>query len=368
MITGRFPRSHGVINPLVRWDAKGVLGQEQLTLAEILKAEGYACYGYVTNPNVVGRFGFDQGYDEYGRVQSMRADEVNRLAMGKISTDLRRPFFLYLHYMEPHSPYKAPEAYASKFLDSGYSGEVTGDHGQLDQIVAGEFHVDDADVTRLRALYDQEIRGFDDAFQSLLDSLRAKALDENTVIVFIADHGEEFLEHGSVLHGYTLYEEQLRVPMIIYDPRLDGPVTVDAVTRHVDLLPTLLELADLEPNGGIQGHSLVPLMHGEDSEDEAVPVFAQASLMAVKTVRKRSLMLDGWKIIESAIPHPRVELYNLEEDPHEQRDLSQANAEKTRAMMARIHEFAEKLPQAESQTVQLNRQETEVLRSLGYIR
>ena len=368
VFTGLYPRSHGVINPLIYWDAKGILGDEQTTLAEILQAEGYACHGIITNPNVTGRFGFAQGFETYRMVASMEAREVNELAVTLLTTAISKPFFLYLHYMEPHSPYAAPRAYEGLFVDPGYRGPITGEHAQLDEIVAGRLTVDEADVRELEGLYDQEVRNFDDEFGRLLDALRDAGLMENTVIVFIADHGEEFLEHGSVLQGYTLYQEQLHVPFFIYDPRNREPREVTAITRHIDVLPTVLDLLGIELEGPVQGESAVYLIEGSAQAGEALPVFAEASLMAVKTIRMRSLMVDGWKLIQTELPVTRKELYHIEVDPSEQRDLASTNPEVTEELTARMNRLVKSLPVAPSRTVKLERQEIEALRSLGYIK
>lgn len=368
IFTGLYPRSHGVINPLIYWDAKGVLGEEQITLAEIVKAAGFACHGIITNPNVTKRFGFAQGFDTYRMVRSMEAAEVNSLVASTLAADPRKPFFLYLHYMEPHSPYAAPEAYKGLFVDPRYSGPITGEHVQLDEIVAGDLVVDEADVAQLEALYDQEVRNFDDEFGMLLDELDRAALLENTIIVFIADHGEEFLEHGSVLHGYTLYEEQLHVPFFIYDPRSREGLEVTDITRHIDLLPTVLDLLGIQYDGTIQGKSVVHLMEGRVGGGEPVRVFAEASLMAVKTIRMRSLTVDGWKLIQTEVPAPRTELYHLDEDPHEQCDLAAESPEVTKQLVGSMSRLLKTIPVAESQTVSLRQREIEALRSLGYVR
>ena len=368
IFTGLYARSHGVVNPLIYWDAKGVLGEEQTTLAEILKAAGFICHGIITNPNVTKRFGFAQGFDTYRMVASMEAADVNRQVVSTLTAKPRKPFFLYLHYMEPHSPYAAPEAYKGLFVDPTYRGPITGEHAQLDQIVAGDLVVDRADVARLEGLYDQEIRNFDDEFEILLDELDKAALLENTIIVFIADHGEEFLEHGSVLHGYTLYEEQLHVPFFIYDPRHREGLEVTAITRHIDVLPTVLDLLGIEHDGPVQGMSLLPLMEGREAARQPVQVFAEASLMAVKTIRMRSLTVDGWKLIETEVPAARTELYHLDQDPREQRDLVAERPDIAEQLVGKMTRLLKTLPVAESQTVSLRQREIEALRSLGYLR
>jgi arylsulfatase A-like enzyme len=364
LFTGLHPRSHGVLNPLTSWDAKGTLDPSQTTLAERLAEHGYRSYGFTGNLNASPRFGFDQGFVEYRFVECESAADFNALALEALA-DVSEPFYLLLHYMEPHSTYAAPERYRSLWADPSYSGPLTGDHAQLDEIVAGKLDVTAADVERLRVLYDQEIRYLDDRLGELLDGLEAAGHADDTLLVLHSDHGEEFLEHGSALHGYTLYDEQLRVPLLIRDPRRPAGRRIEFVTRQVDVLPTLLELLGIEAEPGLQGRSLVPLFEGVPAEP-APPVFAEASLRAVKTVKLRSISWDGWKLIENRLPHPSLELYHLENDPGEQENLAAAEPERAEAMRAQLRAFAESLPEGKPGRVQHRAEEAARLRELGY--
>jgi arylsulfatase A-like enzyme len=365
LFTGLHPRSHGVLNPLTHWDAKGTLAPAQVTLAEVLAEHGYESHGFTGNLNASPRFGFDQGFDAYRFVESESAADINALALEALA-GASEPFFLHLHYMEPHSTYAAPERYRTLWAEAPYDGPLTGEHAQLDEIVAGKLAVEPADVERLRILYDQEIRYLDDRLAELLDGLAAAGHADDTILVFVSDHGEEFLEHGSALHGYTLYDEQLRVPLLIRDPRRPAGRRIEAATRQVDVLPTVLELLGIEHEGGLQGRSLVPLFDAEPTAPPP-PLFAEASLRAVKTVKLRSLTWDGWKLIEHRLPRPGVELYHLADDPGEQRDLADAEPERARAMRDQLRAFADSLPEGQPGRVTLSAEEAERLRELGYL-
>jgi len=367
IFTGLYPRSHGVVNPFTEYDAKGTLADDQTTLAEILAARGFECSGFIANPNVSGHFGFAQGFETYEYLSSMAAPDINRKAVEKLKTRDNRPFFLYLHYMEPHSPYWAPETYRSLYADPQYHGPITGAHQQLQDIVLGRLVPDSSDVEEMKALYDQEIRYFDDEFGRLLDFLGDQGLRDNTIIVFVADHGEEFLDHGSAFHGYTLYEEQLRVPLFIYDPRIKHPHRIDAITRHVDILPTVLDLLGIDYDGLRQGRSLVPLIEAKEETGPPPPVFAETSLRSVRISQKRSFMVDGWKLIETIVPEEREELYHVASDPAERHDLIDDEQKVAADLRTRMRRFMEGLPVAKGGVVQLKQEEIERLRSLGYI-
>jgi arylsulfatase A-like enzyme len=279
----------------------------------------------------------------------------------------REPFFLYLHYMDPHSHYFAPAPFDRYFVDDGYSGPITGHHEELDRIVAGELEIDARDLAQMKALYDQTIRYFDTELGKLLQYLRDSGRMDDTIIVLVADHGEELLDHGSALHGYTLYEEQLRVPLLIRTPGPGEGVRVEATTRHVDLLPTLLELLEVEPPVEMQGRSLVPLMRDPALLPEEPPVYAQASIQAFKTIQMRSLKADGWKLIETLVPEHREELFHVAEDPDETRNLIEEQPEVSARMRALLDELVEAMPVGIAETVELTEEEIERLRSLGYV-
>ncbi len=373
LFTGLHARSHGVVNPLSHFDAKGALDPSHLTLAEILGDAGYRCAGFTANPNVSERFGFSQGFESYQLFRWEKAEVISRAALAWIEAwlaeaDPRPPFCLYLHYIDPHSPYQAPRPFVEQFSPPEYRGRIDGSHRQLDDVVAGKLELDDADLEQLRALYDAEIRYLDAQLGVLFIELEAKELLDESLVVFLSDHGEEFLEHGSALHGYTLYEEQLRIPLMIRHPALPAR-RISALSRQVDVLPTLLELLGLPIPGAVQGESLVGAINGEEAREEAdeQPVFAEASLRAVRTVALDSYARGDWKLIESRIPEARRQLFNLREDPREQRDRLASEPEVAARMAAEMQRFRDALPVGHSEAVPLSEEEIRELQSLGYL-
>lgn len=366
IFTGLHPRSHGVINPITEWDAKGTLGDDQETLAELLQRRGYHTFGFVGNYNVSARFGFHQGFDDYDFIESTRAIDINERALAKLS-QTREPFFCYLHYVEPHSPYAAPKRYRQLFQSGPYRGPITGSHQQLNAIVAGKLVPNIGDLERLKTLYDQDIRYVDDLVWDVIETLRSREFFEDSVFVFIADHGEELGDHGSALHGYSLYEEQLRVPLFISAPGFRNGGTVETITRHADILPTLLELLDIDEPVDVQGTSLVSLMKQKEAEKAVGPVYAQVSLKAVKTVQGKSFMQDGYKLIILWRPEKKEELYHLDEDPGELHNLIYTKPEIAVRMRAAMEEFEQTLEVGEGGEVTLTPTEIKRLRSLGYM-
>lgn len=366
LFTSLHVRSHGVINPLERWDGKGVLDPARTTLAEILEKAGYSCRAVVSNPNVHGRYGFGQGFGTYLSVPLQTdAGLINGQAMRWLrEREEGKPFFLYLHYMEPHSPYDPPSPARGRFSDPGYSGPITGDHLQLDAILRGDMTAGEADRQRISDLYDEEIYSWDREFGMFLGFLESQGLLENTVVMVTSDHGEEFFEHGGLLHGYTLYEEQLHVPLVIRAPDFE-PRKISSVTRSVDVLPTMLELLGLEPAGGVQGMSLVPQMRGEAGGD--LPVFAEAQMRAVKTVRSRSFRSKGWKYVETIVPRGRgPELFDLAADPWERKNRIDSNPDTANKIRRQMKEYLKGIPEVQGSSVILDREALELMRQMGY--
>ncbi len=373
LFTGLHSRSHGVVNPLSHFDAKGTLDASHLTLAEILSEEGYRCAGFTANPNVSERFGFSQGFEFYQLLGWQKAEVLNRAALAWIEgwtaeAEPRSPFCLYLHYVDPHSPYEAPAPFVKKFASPDYRGPITGSHSQLDEMVAGRLELSDGDLAQLRALYDAEIRYLDSQIGALLLALEVEELLDESLVVFVADHGEEFLDHDSVLHGYTLYEEQLRIPLMIRHPELPAR-RISRLSRQVDVLPTLLELLGIAIPEPLQGESLATLMKAEQSPDvgDEAPVFAEASLRAVRTVALDSYSRGGWKLIETRVPEARRQLFNLRDDPQERHDRFASEPEVAERMSAELKRFRDALPVGRGEAVPLSEAEIRELQSLGYL-
>ena len=365
LLTSLHVRSHGVVNPLGEPDGKGVLEESRTTLAEMLSAGGYTCRAIVSNPNVQGRYGFAQGYERFEGVAPWTdAGVINDRAVQWIDQMKAGPFFLYLHYMEPHSSYNAPAIFQRLFVDPHYSGPITGSAKQVEEILCGNLEVTPEDEEHLAGLYDQEVRCWDDRFGEFVRALKERRVLENTVIVIVADHGEEFFEHGSVFHGLTLYGEQLHVPLVIRAPGL-APRRISTLTRNIDVVPTVLELAHVPASADLQGRSLVPLMNGKPGED--LPVFSEAGVRGCKTAKRRSFQTREWKYVETFIPndYPR-ELYHLLTDPNEQNNLFTSRGDVAEQMMAMLEEFLQDVPEGTSRSVTLDKEEIERLRALGY--
>ena len=238
--------------------------QAPTTLPELFATRGYVTGGFIANPTLHAGNGFARGFSTFYNppldIESMKrhADDLTPRVQAWLRAHQRRPFFLYAHYLDPHDPYLAPDLVAnrSQFLPE-YDGPVTGDwvHG----VYNGRLTLPDParDIPQLVALYDSEVRYVDRHVGRLLDTLEPDVL-RRTLVVLTSDHGEELFEHGGWKHGQTLYEEQIRVPLILrWDGRIGGGRREGAPVALLDLLPTLAAAAGVEPQPHWSGVNLL---------------------------------------------------------------------------------------------------------------
>lgn len=245
LLTGLFPAQHGVE------EESQVLDPGVGLLAEALSRAGYRTAGFAANDYLSGAYGFSRGFDTY-EVVPYRGNDLP-LAEAVVRRALRwlrrleadRPFFLFVHLMDPHYPYDAPPPFAGRY-SAEYQGRID---GSPNSIVANlRSRMARADLEHLIDLYDEEIAYVDAQVGRLLGAVRGRPDGERSVVVLTSDHGEEFKEHGSLGHALTLYREQSHVPLILSDPA--SPYRgrqVSAPVRLVDVAPTIAEIARLEP-------------------------------------------------------------------------------------------------------------------------
>ncbi|MFQ5412655.1 MAG: sulfatase-like hydrolase/transferase, partial [Phycisphaerae bacterium] len=246
-MTGTYPAQHGVYEGSARGiggKVTDVLPDSAVTLAEVFAENGYRTGAVIHNDHLRKGSGIEQGFDYY-EDQADDARDIRWRALDWLAEeDGRQPFFLYLHFLDAHYPYPVPEAYASKFLEDSDPSvfHTAGWRRVRDAINHGERTLEPAELKALNGLYDGSIRYIDDQLGLLFEALSRRSILKNTVICVIADHGEEFMEHGRIGHGHGLYENLLRVPWILKVPNRP-PRRVEATVSLVDLFPTLLAAA-----------------------------------------------------------------------------------------------------------------------------
>jgi arylsulfatase A-like enzyme/Tfp pilus assembly protein PilF len=305
LMTGTFPAWHGV-----RDNGGFYLGEDQSTLAEVLKEKGYRTGGFVGSFVLDRRWGIAQGFERFfdefdlekaGQAPGMDmiqrpGDQVVDKALEWLAADHDRPFFAWVHLYDPHTPYEAPEPFRSRFPATA-SGA-----------------------------YDAEIAASDVQVGRLLDALELDGRLAETLVIVVGDHGEMLGEHGEQTHGFFIYNAAVHIPLIVSGPGLKPRVITDQV-RIVDVMPTALALLDVAAPTTVQGASLLPLARGEPlsliaQSESWYPRYhyGWSELMSVQDGR--------FKYIRA----PRPELYDLDEDPREQSDLSKRDASRLAAL------------------------------------
>lgn len=340
------------------------------TLAERLRDHGYRTAAFIANPTVHAGIGFARGFDRFYTpevdVASLRlhGDDVQGRALAWLAEHADAgPWFLYVHFLDPHDPYENPDMpdARSPFLPE-YDGPVDGDwphalySGRRDLAQADD---PEAAVRQLTALYDGEIRYADRLIGELVEALPPEVTSE-TLMVFTSDHGEELHDHGWWKHGHTVYQEQLHVPLVVrWDGRLPAGRRVAAPVELVDLVPTLLAAAgvDAEVADGevvpLDGVDLLPVLRGA-AEAPRRPALADH---LAQGPRRAAVRLGDLKLVlfdrhapyepedplaaalyETALRQlRRVELYDLSQDPRERRNLAAERPEQVWRLAPLLH-------------------------------
>ncbi|GMV20389.1 MAG: hypothetical protein AMXMBFR57_03380 [Acidimicrobiia bacterium] len=296
IMTGHFPPRHGV-----RDNGGFFLGPEQTTLAEVLAARGFRTGATVGAFVLDSKWGLDQGFESYQddfdltNVRAMSLATVKRpgnevvdLALTWMTGVADQPFFAWMHLYDPHAPYESPDEFRAQYPGHPYRSAIA---------------FTDAQVGRV------------------LDFLDQRGLADDTLVIVTADHGEGLGEHGEETHGFFVYQSTMRVPLIMRVPGRDrGPARVAQPVRSVDIMPTVLDLLGAPTPGPMEGATLVPLMTGETRElDRELVGYGEAMypLHHYGWSELTSLRSDRFKLIDA----PRPELYDLETDPGELRNL-----------------------------------------------
>jgi arylsulfatase A-like enzyme len=239
------------------------------TMAEILREAGYRTVSYNGGGQVSAEYGFDRGFEVYEIERGGFSKTVGK-AVRWMQHHPDEKFFMFLHTYEVHAPYQPNPAFMEIF-DADYSGELDDQIPMrlLLEINDGTATIDEPGTQHIVNAYDAEIRSMDKAFGQLVRYLNTRELLEHTIVIFTSDHGEEFDEHAQIgRHSFALYDEILRVPLIIRLPgkKLASTVVVQPV-RSIDILPTLIELLGLESSDQFEGSTLTALMRGRESAD-----------------------------------------------------------------------------------------------------
>ncbi len=331
--TSLYPSEHKLLNKYSTYAENekvlsdlNKLSPEVVALAEVLKKEGYATGGFTGDAGVSAKFGFGKGFDIYiDDAKFAGFDHSIPPAVKWIKENKNKKMFIFLHGYDSHGQYDPAAGYTKKFLDFEYKGQLKG--GKEEQakfreegLENGSIQLSDADARFWRALYDEKINDADARFGEFIKELQNLGLLKTTIIILTADHGTEFYEHKRFDHGFSLYDELIHVPLVIYLPGKKGGRVINDQVRGIDLMPTILDLLKIKVSDKVKnqmrGVSLKPLLKENHFELNA---FSETDYRLF--THKRSIRTpDGWKLIYS-LENDHKELYNLNNDPAEQKSL-----------------------------------------------
>ena len=319
IFTGKQPYAHGV-----RSNAGYVLSQQNVTLAEVLREHGYRTAAEISASVIGRRTQLDQGFDQYRgpedegalhkkiaydepegirevEIPERPATDITRKAIDFLRASGERPFFLWLHYFDPHAPYSAPGAFNARIPESAYHAEIAFTDLQIERVLR--------EIVRL-------------------------GLKSRTLVVLTSDHGEGLGEHGEDTHTFFVHDATMRVPLIFWGPdRLLENWRVKSLARTVDIVPTVLDFLGLPALEGIQGQSLLPLLTGR-GHDLELPGYGESfefrSTFGGSVLR--FLRKGKWKYVHKHEPS----LHDLESDPGELLNLADREPERVSAMRTQL--------------------------------
>ena len=268
-------------------------------------------------------------------IQNVAGGAVGDKALGWIRQHADQPFFCFLHYWDPHTPYTPPDD-MKRLYYQGHETDPANTSLHAHKRQTGypflykfwyeQYVKDVTDADYLTALYDAEITYVDRLLRELYESLDAMGLLDRTAIIVTADHGESMTDHQIYWDHPSTYEDQIHVPLIMSGPGgLDSGKTIDALVQHVDLAPTILELAGVDPvpepmAGQLEGKSLLPLVRG-DAETQWDAVYLTEALCSARM----GIRTSEWKLLKTidqgSYERPPRELYRMADDPTETRDV-----------------------------------------------
>ncbi len=395
ILTSLYPTTHGVKDFPDRVPASA------LTLAEAYRDAGYATLAYSSNTFVGPATNLHQGFEVFvedmvrpvtGTSKSARAYLDRALPWIEAHRDV--PFFLLIHVTDPHWPFPPEAPYDTKWADAADRER----HREMTERVRG--HIQRASMKR-RGLpratelasagvdaaefvkpeldwYDGSIRGMDAEIGRLLETLENLGLDEQVLLAFLSDHGEEFLEHGSHWHGQSLYGELTNVPLVLWSPgRIPAGLEIRETVQSIDVMPTLLELSSVPIPEGLQGQSLFPLLQAEGvTRWRARPAFSERHPSSdAPGTESIAMVWEGYKLVRNIDPpegQPEIELYDHVKDPLNLENIADQKpevVEKLGKMLEDWQRFAQsaRLPTDGEAASGMSSEQLERLRSLGYV-
>ncbi len=358
MLTGTIPPYHGLHD-----NQNYRLNDSNVTLAEILKDNGFTTGAIVGSIILDSKYGLDQGFDSYDdnfqnerspiHIPERQAEETRRLACEWLNEHQKERMFLFLHFYDPHKSYDAPEPYHNMFLDN-----PTPDPNSLKD---PRIH-----LNYMQGLYAGEVAYTDNCIKGIIDKLKELGLYDSTLIIITADHGEMFYQHEEVTHGYFIYEGNVRIPLVFKVPGVSTPRRIEKTVGHIDITPTVCSLLDIEGQFTFQGVDISPYLLQDAPVDLKRHIYLE-SLTPTKYKANSLLGIvnDQYKYIQTTRP----ELYDMVNDYPESINLVEDYPKVTHRLNGRLKLMLDDIIASGStdSTMELDEETLKQLEALGYV-
>jgi len=386
ILTSLYPSVH-----LANSKKNNKLSEEKVCLAEILKKEGYYTAAFVDGGWLRHKFGFNQGFDIYDD-EGGRIARINKKVMKFLEENFQKKFFLFMHVYDVHGPYEPPPPYNEMF----YKGNKDDPNNHsMDFIKSIGYHKyqkfdNITDINYVKSLYAGEIRYVDNELGKLFAKMGELEIFDNTLLVFLSDHGESLFEHHVYIgHGIFLFDNEVKIPLIIKPPKGNyRKRVIYNQVESIDVMPTILDLLDLPANKEAQGKSLVKFMKNQKVASKDNFAFGESSNTGgtgfVRTnkwkfISKMKINLN--ELVQGLKPSNKInltkyiideeQLYDLENDPQERNNLIKKEPEVAKKLKDRLIKWEEDnkkiASRMEKHKIELTDEEKEQLKALGYV-
>jgi arylsulfatase A-like enzyme len=344
LLTGLYPRNNGAVA------MDSVMRDDVVHIASLLKRHGFQTIGVVNN-KLLQKQGLERGFEKLEYVEfeqgSRKGSPVTQRAIENLEQrDREKPLFAFVHYMDVHSDYRSLPKYEEIFVEP-YDGYADGTTQQLYRFSLGLFDLNEKDVAHLLDLYDAGIRQLDDQLARLFVYLERHGLLADSLLVVLSDHGEEFLEHGSILHGHSQHQEVIRIPLIFHGPGVPVGARVAAPVSLIDIMPTCLSLLDLPVPEGLDGVTIHELWEEDGGRLDPRLLYFEADVVypppepgLVPVGPLRAVRDDRYKL-HFHMETTEVLLFDLAADPGEKVDLAGERSDVGKRLWQHLRRFLE---------------------------
>jgi arylsulfatase A-like enzyme len=361
-----------------------------VTLADLMRQEGLYCSAFTGGGFVNAAFGFSKGFDSYGQSsqgihQKDGAEWICGSVLNWIDDHKDRNFFLFIHTYQPHNPFSSPPPFNTMFL------EEDDEWNEIDLLnhIGGKKgifkNLDERERENIISLYDGEIRYTDEKLiEPLMRRLKEIGLYDRSTIILTSDHGEEFYDHRGWEHGHTLYDELLKVPLIIKLPGSKfAKKRIPSIVRLIDVMPTILDELGIDGSGlNLDGKSLMPVLREKEVADRTFIAYKADNILDSHVPQKISMNEENIKLILNkkfaaeqldffSSPPPEllpVELYDLSESAGEKNNIVDEKSQIASRLVQLINDMYTKIKEQKSEKADIDKELLEQLRALGYLR